>query len=339
MGFFNRRFIKRLKNDFGDLPSEKIELLELLEKNIGPLTPNHATMAYRLCSYSDDLNEIKNNVEKFPAKEIKDNSLARCIFNYGKQRGEEIYNQRRLENSKRVLQDKTNHFIHKKEACQRAAKIGQQKARERDPLYDKKRNVFCKEYYFSRGIFDSKEIEDLMNENRRKSARTKEQFIEKFGLERWNEVCTIRKKAFSNSPFSKISKEATDYFRKVRSFLTTEFDPYDIWWGEHERGEWWIVNKETERRYFIDFCIPSFKIAVEYHGRFYHPKTEDDEIYENFRFGTMLPTKEKFLYDLNKKSVILEKGFTLFEVWSDDPTDPQKLAQEIENEINVKRNL
>lgn len=334
--FTSRRFIPRLVEKYGVLTDEKQSILNDVDLQYGPCSPDDAEFLYRLVTHCDVLSEIESNfkIRMSGEKVYKDQSLEWCQYLYGTVVGERKYNERCQANSAR-MKKYGGEFVNNPD-IQDLAKAGQKKARGTDPLYDKKRNVFCVEYYHSRGIFDPFEIETSMNTQRVKSALTKENFIRKFGQDHWDWKNEKTVTALRNSPQRASSKEAMRYLRSVVESFDIDVLEDEIWWFDHPRGEWWIHDADNERRYFLDLCIPMHKIAVEYHGRYFHPKVEDDTVYESNRWGSMPDSKTKFLYDNQKRDFIIKKGYTLFEVWSDSPQDPDFLAKEICNAIRFR---
>lgn len=319
----------------GRSPPSKLELLDQIDAKNLAATPDDAEFLYRLAAHSDDFIEIDNNytIRKTSPNKFKDNSLDWCMYLYGRVAGQQKYESRSLANSKRASLNSV--FIGNKDLYAKLSKQGAAESRLRDPLYDKKRNKFCVEYYYSRGIFDPFEIEATMNELKAKCSLTKSQFIEKHGQDRWDDKVLKTRAALLSAPRRCASKEAMRYLREVVSHINVNFQDGDIWWFDSDRGEWWI--KSDANYYFIDLCFPQYKIAVEYHGRFFHPKSFDDALYESSRWGSMPSAADKFEYDNKKRDAILKAGYTLFEVWSDELLPTDALAKDIENAIRFRK--
>ena len=64
------------------------------------------------------------------------------------------------------------------------------------------------------------------------------------------------------------------------------------------------------------FLIPSIKLIFEYHGCFWHQRTEGDNLNE---LGYNL--NESYNKDIIKKELAVKKGFSLYELYSDDGFD------------------
>lgn len=335
--FMDRGFIKRLEKTYGSLSLDKQQILNDINDETY-MTVNCATFSYRLASATDNLDELRRNIEMWMinSKPFPDNSLDSCKFQFGVVLGTIEYNRRRELNSNRTRNNGSSWRCKDQEELQRLAVEGQEKSRERDPLYDKKRNAFCKEFYTSKGITDTFEIERLMNISKRKCGLKKEEFILKHGQERWDDKFLAIKRGFLTGRSScKISKESISFFRKVLDEMNEIVELDNIWWFDHPRGEWWITHDGF--RYFIDLCFVEYKIAVEYHGRKFHPVSLNDEIYESGRFGNMLSSEDKFVYDSTKKNAIIEKGYTYIEVWSHNLPSPKQIAEKIDAAIRTYR--
>lgn len=331
--FIKRRFMPRLEKKYGSLSDQEIGLIRCIELQFDLADINTCEILYRLVKHCNDIDEVRLSMSIRASGNIPaDNSLAMYQYLYGKESGTLKYELARDANSKRTS---VNTIFRDNHAIQSKAQAGIVRAKQADPLYDKKRNVFCIEYYHHRGIHDPFEIEQMMSVQRRKSALTKEQFIAKFGQDRWDDKMAAVRKGLSAAPRRCASKESMRFLRALTTQL--DVDVRDIWWFDGLRGEWWIRNHSSDSYYFLDWCVPELKIAIEYHGRYFHPKSATDEVYETQRWGTMPNASVKYAYDVAKKHAIINQGYILFEVWSDELPDIKKLSEEINHAINSRR--
>ena len=249
--FMERRFIKRMKDEVGELPSDKIALCEQLAKEYNPITMNAGCFLYKLAYYSND-----------------------------------------------------------------------------------------PEYYTSRGIYDPAEIERLISEHNKNNIVpcTKERIVSLFGESRWEEIVEARKQGMRDKGVVGYSKQATAFFDRVVE--TGIFGNYEYWYSKTHRGEFWVRDiNNNDKYYFIDFCIPELKLAIEFHGYRYHPKHENDLDYERDRFGSMLPLKEKWEYDETKRNTIKARGYYYIEIWSDNVPSIDKFVEQLKEIIHERHKL
>lgn len=152
------------------------------------------------------------------------------------------------------------------------------------------------------------------------------------GTSRYNRLKSINSQKAIKQINDGKSKEATIFFDKLTE--TNLFDGYDLWYASNTNGEYWIRDIDNNSKYYyIDFCVPELKIAIEYHGVKYHPKHQHDTNYELGRFGTLKPLSEKWSYDEQKRKSILLRGYSYIEIWSDNVPSIDDLKTRLEEII------
>lgn len=115
------------------------------------------------------------------------------------------------------------------------------------------------------------------------------------------------------SKFGKASKESMKIFKHLVK-LCDEFDLV-YYCGVENKREYYIMSDDN-KVYAYDFTIPSIKLIFEYHGCFWHQRTEGDNLNE---LGYNL--NESYNKDIIKKELAVKKGFSLYELYSDDGFD------------------
>ena len=334
--FVERRFIKRLSKDVGELPSEKLAICEELNSKYSPLSMRAGEFLYELAYHSNDKQEIETNLLQFIDNKCKIpytcNSKDCMMFKYGKVYGSQKYEDTKIRLAAQV----------KEQIKQGKSKIGSEMSIlakeavkqlvEADPLYHRKKNKTCIEYYHSRGIYDPAIIEQSISAAISTLPRnTKESFTP----ERWEEIVEARKKGLRDRGIVGYSKEANKFFEKIID--TGVLKNLDYWYSKTHRGEFWVRDiADNNKYYFVDFCIPELKIAIEYHGHRYHPKSIDDLEYEKHRFSSMLPLEEKWQYDEQKRKSIKDRGFYYIEVWSDNLPDIHEFCDMLKEIIHER---
>jgi hypothetical protein len=336
--FVERRFMKKMVVDYGELPPDKIEVCEHIHSKYRPLHMDQCRFLYRLAAHCDDLTEIKEIMDLYAShgwkRPYNDNTIECFQFCYGKEEGQRIYDARCVKNREHTLQqikDGKNPFTNgkAKEAC----KVAIAKLVAEDPLWHRKRIRGCREFYISRGITDPKVIEEEIRKVSSYLPRyTKDEYIAKFGIEKWNALNEAKIKGMRDKGVVGRSKESNMFFEEVVKLCGFDSDFYR--YAKSFKGEYWVQHEDEY--FFIDFCIPSAKIAIEYNGYRYHPKYEHDIAYELRRSKSMRPLAEKWAYDEKKREAIKTNGFLLIEVWSDNLPEMTTFCDELKRIVDER---
>ena len=180
--FIERRFIKRMKAEVGELPSDKIALCEQLAKEYNPIPMKAGCFLYKLAYYSNDPDEIKTNLKLFIDSDNK--------IPYTTNSREQIEMQFGIVEANIIISERSIKFSNycKEQIKSGKSKIGKEMSElatakiieivKNDHLFHRKKNKSCPEYYTSRGIYDSAEIERLISEHNKKMVPcTKEKII------------------------------------------------------------------------------------------------------------------------------------------------------------------
>jgi hypothetical protein len=111
-----------------------------------------------------------------------------------------------------------------------------------------------------------------------------------------------------------VSKESLKFFvplyKKCRKL---GFERNDIYFGIKGSREFFVRDSTKENQgKFVDFCIPSINIVIEYNGTFWHPRKENE--WEH----PFLDYEAAKLSDEYRKQLCENRNLDLFLVWSDD---------------------
>jgi G:T-mismatch repair DNA endonuclease (very short patch repair protein) len=127
-----------------------------------------------------------------------------------------------------------------------------------------------------------------------------------------------------------VSTESKKFFVPIyKKLRRMGFQREEIYFGISGSREFFLRKKgQKNAGRFVDFCVPSIKLIIEYHGTFWHPKSVDE-------------WKNPFIdYDIAIKSdneveqLSLDRGFDYVVVWSDD--DLNQKSKEIVSIIERK---
>lgn len=337
--FVERRIMKKMIADYGELLPDKIEVCEHIHSKYRPLHMNQCRFLYRLAAHCDDLNEIEQIMEEYAnhgwKRPYNDNTLECFQFCYGKEAGQRLYNAKICTCRERTIQqiaDGTNAFANGRATA--ACKEAMVRFVANDPLWHRKRIRGCREFYIHRGITDPKIIEDEIRKVSETLPKyTKEEYIAKFGIDKWNKTVEARAAGLRNNGVVGRSKEANRFFEEV--VKRCGFNDNFYWYAKSDKGEYW-AKADDNRYFFVDFCIPSIKVAIEYNGYRYHPKSEIDSEYDARRSSYMLTSSEKWAYDEKKRAAIKDNGFLLIEVWSDNLPEMTTFCDELKRIVDER---
>lgn len=157
---------------------------------------------------------------------------------------------------------------------------------------------------------------------KQKQSQDREWLIQKYGKEegerRYNRFLKSR-----STRWAKGSKESISIFHKLEA-LINEYYPNiernEIFMGDEDRYEW--ITYGTDYFYCIDFCIPKYKIAIEYNGIGFHPnpvwKQTDVDKWNNWK-QVFTKTDAETVYNADNKKIayLKEHGYNTLVIWSD----------------------
>lgn len=151
----------------------------------------------------------------------------------------------------------------------------------------------------------SKEELDRINKSK---GLSREQFIAKYGEERWNHN---KIKRLTRCSASKVSiKFFIPLYKELRRLGIVERK--DVFWRIGDSKEYFLRTKE--KIYFYDFTIKNLNIILEFNGVAWHPREGDYEWVNPF--GVDYETA--FNNDKHKRELAIERGFDIFYIWEDE---------------------
>lgn len=162
-----------------------------------------------------------------------------------------------------------------------------------------------KQTYYSK----SKEDRNKINKSR---GRTKEQLINKFGIEYFNKISIARGKSKKNTFFRRYSKISNSFFNDLQKNVVD-----NLFYGENEK--WIRYNKN--KGFYVDLLLN--KKIIEFNGDFYHAnplKYEADSII-NIAKKNILTAKEIWKKDEFKITTLKKLGYEILIIWENDITE------------------
>jgi hypothetical protein len=120
--------------------------------------------------------------------------------------------------------------------------------------------------------------------------------------------------------------------KKIRNFVEIE-----------ESKHFFLYDKINSRSYCYDFCIMDFetKAIIEFNGIKWHPRLDKYSIDEYKGISVYLKTDKKIReaheYDMGKKRIAKDNGFSYLVIWDSDPADVNiNLIEEFLNKNKIK---
>lgn len=129
-------------------------------------------------------------------------------------------------------------------------------------------------------------------------------------------------------------------YRYCRKIL--KLSKNDIMLGITGSKEVYVRNSAGKGGYFLDFCILSSKIIIEYNGHIFHPDPwfMSDDQFKNYTlpFGNTTG-EQKYKYDQKKLKYLKSQGYMVYVVWSNKDFDLQlEEVKKFINDNHVKTN-
>lgn len=264
-------------------------------------------------------------------------TLENCISKYGEVKGAEVYD------TYCKKQSYKNTFECKRE------KYGWSK--DDFDTFNKSRSVTLDNLVVKYGECKGHAIYENYVEKQRKT-KSKEYVVDKYGELYWDELC--KSKGCSVENFIKrygddgikmyedairkrikfTSNISIRYFDNLVSFDTDTFCNLKCYYGK--KNEFGFYSKDESRYYFIDFCVPSVSLAVEFNGNYFHANPKYHSSDDCGFWFTKKTAGEIWDEDSRKNSAIRKLGYTLFVVWEDD-FDNDDIKNEIVKFVKKRR--
>lgn len=147
-----------------------------------------------------------------------------------------------------------------------------------------------------------------------------------------NYTKSIRENISNRKTGGYVSKESIKFFIPLYKFCRKLGIPREeIYLGVSGSREFFVrKNQKKNEGFFVDFCIPSLKIVVEYNGLFWHPRSPEEWSNPFTEYETA-KVRDKLVESLCK-----DREFDLIVVWSDsDKTKEFDMLKEIIEERYV----
>lgn len=197
--------------------------------------------------------------------------------------------------------------------------------------YYRSRNPLCIEYWSSLGysLEEAKTLREEANDKIRLSYANYEKRHGSLGRKMLEDIQRGRKdkileKYGVTTLTGKASKESLKFFiplyKKIRKLGIAKSD---IYWGFGKSKEY--ATQYNGKNFFYDFTIHSLKFIIEYNGIFWHAR-EDSE------WSGYGLKEENLLYNKIKRQAMIDRGYYVYNVWSDKNIDDQR--EEVLQQIN-----
>lgn len=195
--------------------------------------------------------------------------------------------------------------------------IASRNAKNKEASYRRRKNPLCIEYYLSRG-YSITEADALLSGKKKSFSLCLSWFISKYGedegLKLYADMVDRRNDSISKSlslgraGYSAISQVVFD---NIRDYLYNKWGiDKNILFYATNGGEYFL-RKPNGGCYYLDFCIPSLDVCIEFHGCAWHPKSK--ESYKPI-FGR---SYESALAQDKIKEDLIRTKYDLYIIWED----------------------
>lgn len=192
------------------------------------------------------------------------------------------------------------------------------------------------EYWTSRGFSEEEGYQKMKETEESKQYQTMEKLIKKYqsnGLtfddateKAKNDYKKRAKKTMDTRikndsfGFQKASKQSLKVFQPLMEKLDEEGIEYYV--GIEGNSEFFLASG-TEYFFSYDFCIPSKKLIIEFHGEHIHPNPKmSQEEWKNWKHCWNKKTADECrAEDLKKIELAESKGYKVFEIFESDDLD------------------
>jgi very-short-patch-repair endonuclease len=229
------------------------------------------------------------------------------------------------------------------EARNKISELQKKNTSKRTPESFQNASLKCKhslDYWISRG-YTLEESEEKREKYLKVMVNTEERYIKKYGSkigklkfkernEKWrkNFISSMNSSVVANRASKESLKFFVPLYKKCRKLGLSK---NEIYFGMGSSREFFIRKKQHKNGgNFYDFTIPKLKIVVEYNGLFWHPREKSKWRNPWFTF------EEAQKRDEERKKLCEERGFELYEVWSDSDMVEQinRIFKKIEEKYN-----
>lgn len=218
----------------------------------------------------------------------------------------------------------------KEEAIAAVTKVQSRNAKKRtsDSYKDHSKKIkFSLDYWTERG-YTKEEAEILRKPFIDKCKNDLDSLIDRHGDDEGYKIYVKRINKYKESmkknlPFKRVggyvSKESLRFFIPLYKYCRKiGISRNEIYFGINGSREFFIRKPQIKNEgYFVDFCVPSLKIVVEYNGVFWHPKPGCE--WKN----TFISYDNAVFRDQSVKMLCERRGFDFIVVWSDECLEDQ----------------
>jgi hypothetical protein len=292
----NSPFYRKNHSSDEDYKNFQSRSIEWYIKKYGPEEGNKKYIKF--CEKISLGNSSKKLIEKYGIEGFNEINKKKAVCNLSyfiKKYGEEIAKDKFKEYKKSIGKTKEQYI----------EKFGIDSWNKRRETIERKKSLenFIEIFGFDEGI---KKHNDLL----KSYGLNKEQYIKKYGEEKWVE-------RYKNSNFKFYSKESSIFFNILESELIK--NNIEIKNIKKEENELFLWDSEFKRIYFYDFCFDcnNKKIILEYDNSYWHPTkdSKNKNAWNNFLKNSDFTIEDKIEYDERKKLWAKYKGYDIISIY------------------------
>lgn len=183
--------------------------------------------------------------------------------------------------------------------------------------------------------------------DRQRETKSKSYYVNKYGIDKWEELCESKAHTFSNyikwygseekalemiqerhKIWNSVSKSSQRYLSGFDEYLKSKYD-VNTYYDELNK-EYMIITEDRDI-YYLDYFIKEWNIGIEYNGDLFHANpcmySEDDTPIPY----SELTSREIWDRDKRKKETIeSERNMIIIYIWESDLPEYEKLVEIID---------
>ena len=180
------------------------------------------------------------------------------------------------------------------------------------------------QYWLNKGFSEEESRKHLHN---RQSTFTLEKCITKHGIEKGSFIFNERQRKWKEKVYGENGCIANSYSKPAILLAEKLKDLYpSIRYCKNK--EWFIWDKNYNKVFLFDICVPELKKIIEFNGDFWHmnPKIYHEDFINPV---TKISAKEKWKLDDYKNDVAKKHGYEVLIIWESELSNDQDKTIEI----------
>lgn len=218
-------------------------------------------------------------------------------------------------------------------------------SREEFDNYNKSRSVTIDNLINRHGEVKGKEIWENYCE-KQSYTKSKEYYVEKYGLDEWNELCKSKAHTYDNyikwygdekkalekikdrhNIWNSVSKSSQRYLSKLDEYLCSK---YNITTYYDNKNQEYMIITENRSIYYLDYYIKEWNVGIEYNGDLFHANPKMYEANDTPIPGSDMKAVKIWEKDRIKiETIQKERHIKIITIWESELPEIENLEKQI----------